>query len=323
MSSGDAALDSARRVLAIEARALEDLSARLGAEFSSAVDVLAAVAGKVVVTGLGKSGLICRKIAATLASTGTPALFLHAAEGLHGDIGMLARGDAVIAVSNSGATEEVLALIGPARRLGLPVVGITGAADSALAEAADVVLDVSVGEEACPLGLAPTASTTATLAIGDALAVALLERGGFAAEDFGSLHPGGALGRRLRKVDELMHRGDDVPAVMATAPMGEAFHEMSSKRLGVTAVLDDERRLLGIITDGDLRRAAEARGDLRSLTARDVMTSRPRTIPAGAVAEQAVAVMEENSITVLFILDADQRPCGVLHMHDLLRAGVV
>ena len=207
MSSGDAALDSARRVLAIEARALEDLSARLGAEFSSAVEILAAVTGKVVVTGLGKSGLICRKIAATLASTGTPALFLHAAEGLHGDIGMLARGDAVIAVSNSGATEEVLALIGPARRLGLPVVGITGAADSALAEAADVVLDVSVGEEACPLGLAPTASTTATLAIGDALAVALLERGGFAAEDFGSLHPGGALGRRLRKVDELMHRG--------------------------------------------------------------------------------------------------------------------
>lgn len=323
MSSGTSVLDSARRVLSIEARALTDMAERLGEEFATAVDLLAAAEGKVVVTGLGKSGLICRKIASTLASTGTPALFLHAAEGLHGDIGMLARDDALIAVSNSGTTEEVLALIAPARRLGLAVVAITGDAESALAQAADVCLDVSVGEEACPLGLAPTASTTATLAIGDALAVALLERGGFAADDFGSLHPGGALGRRLRKVDELMHRGDEIPRVAATAPMSEAFGEMSSKRLGVTAVVDPDGSLVGIITDGDLRRAAEARGDLRTLLAHEVMTRNPRTIPAGVVAEQAVAVMEENAITVLFIVDADQRPCGVLHMHDLLRAGVV
>ncbi|MFP6664912.1 MAG: KpsF/GutQ family sugar-phosphate isomerase [Deltaproteobacteria bacterium] len=317
------ALATARRVLAVEAAALAGLAEHLGDEFGEAVGLLAAAEGKVVVTGLGKSGLICRKVASTLASTGTPALFLHAAEGLHGDIGMLARGDILIAVSYSGTTTEVVALLAPARRLGLPIVAITGAKDSPLGTAADVCLDVRVAEEACPLGLAPTASTTATLALGDALAIALLERRGFAADDFGTLHPGGALGRRLRKIDELMHQGAEIPRVGVDAPMTDAFREMSSKRLGVTAVVDEEDMLVGIITDGDLRRAAEAQGDLRALAAREVMTSQPKTIRAGAAAEHAVAVMEELAITVLFILDDAGRPCGVVHMHDLLRAGVV
>jgi arabinose-5-phosphate isomerase len=298
------------------------LAARLGPDFSRAVDVLAACEGKVIVSGLGKSGLICRKIAATLASTGTPALFLHAAEGMHGDIGMLTRGDVLLAVSYSGAT-EVVALVAPARRLGLPVVAMTGDRGSTLARAADAVLDVAVSEEACPLGLAPTASTTATLALGDALAIALLERRGFSAEDFGTLHPGGALGRRLMRVDELMHVGAEMPLVAATAAMGEALAEMSAKRLGVTGVLAEDATLAGIITDGDLRRAIQARGEVLSRAAGELMTRAPKTVPAGALAESALALMEQHAITALFILDAGGRPAGVLHLHDLLRAGVV
>lgn len=284
--------------------------------------MLAACEGKVVVSGLGKSGLVCRKIASTLASTGTPALFLHAAEGLHGDIGMLTRGDVLLAVSNSGAT-EVLALLAPARRLGLPVVAMTGDLASQLARAADVVLDVSVAEEACPLGLAPTASTTATLALGDALAIALLERRGFSAADFGTLHPGGALGRRLRRVDELMHVGAEMPVVAAGATMGDVLREMSSKRLGLTGVVADDGTLAGIITDGDLRRAVQTHGDVLGFSAGDVMTRTPKTVPAGALAESALALMERHAITALFIVDAAGRPAGVLHLHDLLRAAVV
>ncbi|MEW6271884.1 MAG: KpsF/GutQ family sugar-phosphate isomerase [Thermodesulfobacteriota bacterium] len=318
----DADLTSARRTLAIEARALEALAGRLGEEFSRAVDVMAACEGKVVVSGLGKSGLICRKIAATLASTGTPALFLHAAEGLHGDIGMLTRGDVLLAVSYSGAT-DVLALVAPARRLGLPVIAICGDLASPLARAADVALDVGVAEEACPLGLAPTASTTATLAVGDALAIALLERRQFSVEDFGSLHPGGALGRRLMRVDELMHVGDEMPLVPVAADMRTALREMSAKRLGLTGVLAGDGTLVGIITDGDLRRAAERYGDLLRFSAGELMTRGPKTVPAGALAESALALMEQHSITALFIVEADGRPAGVLHMHDLLRAGVV
>jgi len=276
----------------------------------------------VVVSGLGKSGLVCRKIASTLASTGTPALFLHAAEGLHGDIGMLTRGDVLLAVSNSGST-EVLALLAPARRLGLPVVAMTGDPASQLGRSADVVLDVSVAEEACPLGLAPTASTTATLALGDALAIALLERRGFGAEDFGTLHPGGALGRRLRRVDELMHVGDEMPLVAGTASMGDALREMSLKRLGLTGVVATDGTLAGIITDGDLRRAVQTHRDLLSLSAAALMTRTPKTVPAGALAESALSLMEQYAITALFILDGDGRPAGVLHLHDLLRAGVV
>ncbi len=322
-------LASARRVLDIEARAVTALAERLGGEFSEAVGLLARCEGKVVVCGLGKSGLVCRKIAATLASTGTPALFLHAAEGLHGDLGLLARGDCMIAVSYSGTTTELLALLAPARRFGIPVIALTGDASSGLGRGADVTLDVSVSEEACPLGLAPTASTTATLALGDALAIALLERRGFSEDDFGALHPGGALGRRLRRVDELMHTGDDIPVVSAVAPMSEAMEVMSSPRaaakraIGVTAVVDDDGVLLGVITDGDVRRAVETQGDLRSLAAGDLGSHGAKTVQAGALAERALALMEEHSITSLFILDESGRPCGILHLHDLLRAGVV
>lgn len=320
---------SARRVLEIEARAVSDLSARLGSEFSDAVAELSRCEGKVVVCGLGKSGLVCRKIAATLASTGTPALFLHAAEGLHGDLGLLARGDCMIAVSYSGTTVEVISLLAPARRFGVPVIALTGDPKSPLARGADISLDVSVAEEACPLGLAPTASTTATLALGDALAIALLERRGFSEEDFGALHPGGSLGRRLRRVDELMHTGDDIPVVSADAPMSEAMEVMSSRRaaaaraIGVTAVVDADGVLLGVITDGDIRRAVETRGDLRKLAAGDLGSHGAKTVQAGALAERALALMEEHSITSLFIVDERGRPCGILHLHDLLRAGVV
>ena len=323
------AVASARRVLEIEARALTALVERLGDEFREAVATLARCDGKVIVCGLGKSGLVCRKIAATLASTGTPALFLHAAEGLHGDLGLMARGDCMIAVSYSGTTTEVLSLLAPARRLGIPVLALTGDPASALARAADVTLDVGVAEEACPLGLAPTASTTATLALGDALAIALLERRGFSEEDFGALHPGGALGRKLRRVDELMHSGADVPVVRAEAPMSEAIEVMSSKRagaaraIGVTAVVDASGVLTGVITDGDIRRAVEQKGDLRSLAAGAIGGHGAKTVQAGALAERALALMEEHSITSLFIVDDDGRPCGILHLHDLLRAGVV
>jgi len=318
-----AELRSARRVLEIEARAVEALAARLGAEFARAVEILAACRGKVVVCGLGKSGIICRKIAATLASTGTPALFLHAVEGLHGDIGMLAREDTLLAVSNSGKSGELLALLAPARRLGLPVIAMTGDLASPLARGADVALDVSVAEEACPLGLAPTASTTATLALGDALAIALLERRGFSDADFASLHPGGALGRRLLRVDELMHQGEDIPLVSTDTAMPDALREMSEKRLGLAGVLDAAGRLAGILTDGDLRRAIQHHGDVRAFVVGDLMTLRPKTVAAGALAELALAKMEEHSITALFIVDGDGRPTGVLHLHDLLRAGVV
>ena len=286
------------------------------------MDVLVACEGKVVVSGLGKSGLVCRKIASTLASTGTPALFLHAAEGLHGDIGMLTRGDVLLAVSNSGST-EVIAMLAPARRLGLPVVAMTGDRGSQLGRAADVVLDVSVAEEACPLGLAPTASTTATLALGDALAIALLERRGFSAEDFGTLHPGGALGRRLRRVDELMHTGAELPLVSGSATMADVLREVSAKRLGLTGVLGADGTLAGIITDGDLRRAVQRHGDVLRFAASELMTRAQKTVPAGALAESALALMEQHAITALFIVDADGRPAGVLHLHDLLRAAVV
>jgi arabinose-5-phosphate isomerase len=312
----------ARRVLDVEARAVREVAERLGAEFSRAVGLLIACRGKVVVSGLGKSGIVCRKIAATLASTGTPALFLHAAEGLHGDMGMLAREDALLAVSNSGRNPELLALLPPARRLGLPVVAICGDPASTLARGADVALDAGVAEEACPLGLAPTASTTATLALGDALAVALLERRGFRDEDFASLHPGGVLGRRLLRVRELAHSGPALPSVPEETAMPEAIREMSAKGLGITAVVDRGGRLVGAVTDGDLRRAIQSHGDLRSFAVRDLMTRSPRTVDGEALAERALALMEEHSISALFVVDAGGRPEGVLHVQDLLRAGV-
>ncbi len=318
------ALRHARRVLRVEAAAVAALAERLDARFGRAVDILAQCAGKVVVTGVGKSGIICRKIAATLTSTGTPAIFLHAAEAVHGDAGVFTRGDAVIGVSSSGETEELLRVVPIVKRLALPLIAMTGGAESALARVADVVLDVSVAEEACPMQLAPTASTTATLALGDALAVALLEHKGFGPEDFAVLHPAGALGRRFLKVADLMHTGDAMPLVPEQAPFQQVLLEITGKRLGVTGVVDRRRRLVGVITDGDLRRALERLEDIRSSTAAAVMTRHPKTIAGANVAEQAVAVMERHSITSLFIVEeGTRRPLGVIHLHDLLKAGVV
>lgn len=318
-----ASIEHGRRVLTIEADALSALAARLDERFDAAVQLIAGRSGKVVVTGMGKSGHVARKIAATLASTGTPAFFLHAAEALHGDLGMLARHDLVLAVSNSGETAEILDLVPHVKRLGLPLVALTGRVDSTLGRTADALLDVSVAEEACPLGLAPTASTTAALAMGDALAVALLEHRGFRSEDFAALHPAGTLGRKLLRVADLMHTGDEIPRVRIGSTMAEALLEMTAKRLGVTAVADEDNRLVGIVTDGDLRRALGAGEALMSLTVTDVMGRSPKTIDAGALAAYAVATMERHAITVLFIVDADERLAGVIHLHDLLRAGVV
>lgn len=314
----------AREVLAIEAAAIRGVAARLDGRFDRAVEVLAACTGKVVVTGLGKTGIIARKLAATLTSTGTPAVFLHAAEAAHGDSGVFARGDAVIAVSASGESEEIVRVLPLVKRLGLPLVALTGNPDSALAQAATVVLDASVGREACPMGLAPTASTTAMLALGDALAVALLERKGFGPRDFAVLHPGGALGRRFLTVGDLMHTGAEVPLVRPDASFQETLMEITGKRLGVTGVTGPDGALIGVITDGDLRRALERLPDVRVARAADLMTRNPKTIAATALAAEAVALMERHSITSLFILDeASRAPRGVIHLHDLLKARVV
>ena len=314
----------ADRVLAVEAAAVEGLRAKLDDRFGKAVDLLRTALGKVVVTGMGKSGLIARKIASTLASTGTPAFFLHPAEGIHGDIGMVRRGDVVIALSNSGETEEIVRLMPVFRRMGLPVIALTGDAGSTLARHADVTLDVGVREEACPLGLAPTASTTATLAMGDALAVVLFEEKGFSEEDFARLHPGGALGRRLQAVSDLMHTGEEIPLVPPDTPLKDALFTISAKRLGVTGVADADGRLCGIITDGDVRRAIAAGVDLFHATAGSVMTPSPKGIASTELAAAALRKMEEFSITSLFVFDPGDpaRPVGIVHVHDLLKAGV-
>ena len=322
-ASTPASIGHARRVLTIEADALTALAARVDERFEAAVRLIAGRGGKVVVTGMGKSGHVARKIAATLASTGTPAFFLHAAEALHGDLGMLERHDLLLAVSNSGETAEILDLVPHVKRLGLPIIALTGRPGSTLARTADALLDVSVAEEACPLGLAPTASTTATLAMGDALAVALLEDRAFRPEDFAALHPAGTLGRKLLRVSDLMHVGTEVPRVGLATSMTDVLLEMTTKRLGGTAVVDDDGRLLGIVTDGDLRRALAAGGDVTTRVVGDVMSKHPKTIPSDALAAFAVATMERHAITVLFIVDDEERLAGVIHLHDLLRAGVV
>jgi arabinose-5-phosphate isomerase len=326
-------LARARRVLDVEGAAIAALRDRLDASFARAIEILLACPGKVVVTGVGKSGIVCRKIAATLASTGTPAFFLHAGEGSHGDLGTLVRGDVLLAVSNSGENEEVLNLLPVARRLDLPLIVVSGRPDSTLGRGADVILDVSVPEEACPLGLAPTASTTVTMALGDALAIALLEERGFSIDDFALLHPAGALGRRLRRVEDLMHRGSELPLVLEDASLKDTLVEMTSKRLGLTGVVNADGDLIGVVTDGDLRRGLESTADVRTLSARDLMVRHrrsdragepPKTIYAGALAAEAVALMERHAITSLFILaDGSRRPVGVIHLHDLLRAGLV
>ena len=319
-------LRRARDVLDIEARGILSLIERLDESFVQAVDILYGCKGKVVVTGMGKSGLICRKIAATLSSTGTPSLFLHAGDGIHGDMGMIMKGDVVLAVSNSGETDEILKLLPIIKRLGLKLIVMTGNPNSTLSRAGDVILNAAVKEEACPLGLSPTASTTAALAMGDALAVVLLEKRGFREQDFALRHPGGILGRKLLlKVEELMHRDRDLPMVHEETPMKETLLEITSKRLGVTGVIDNRGDLIGVITDGDLRRGLESKGDtFFRLKAKELMSLNPKTIPADALAARAVAIMEQYSITSLFILeDGARRPIGVVHLHDLLKAGIV
>lgn len=317
-------LSEGRRVLQIEAHAVQVLIDRLDERFTQVVDLLYNCKGKVVVSGMGKSGLIGQKIAATLASTGTPAFFLHPAEGVHGDLGMLARRDALIAISNSGETKEILQLLPYIERMGVPTVALTGKMGSTLAKHSDVVLDVSVSEEACPMGLAPTASTTATLAMGDALAVALLQKRGFKSEDFAQFHPGGTLGRRLLiKVRDLMHVGEEVPAVQEEATGSTAISEISAKKLGITTVIDRTGLLLGVITDGDLRRFVQQGGDIIKATAGTLASRTPRTIGPDDLAARAVEVMERYSITTLVVTEGERRIVGVIHLHDLLKNGIV
>jgi len=314
----------AARVLRIEGEAVAALADRLDGRFALAVELLHACRGRVVLTGMGKSGYIAQKIAATFSSTGTPALFLHPAEGVHGDLGMIVRGDVVVAISKSGETEELVSILPHIRRFGVPLVSLVGNPQSTLARESDVALDVSVKEEACPLNPAPTASTTAALAMGDALAVALLEHRGFREEDFALLHPGGSLGRRLLlRVRDLMHTGKALPLVREEATMREAILEISGRRLGMTAVVDAAGRLSGIVTDGDLRRALQKSPDLLTRRVGDCMTRNPKTIPRDELAARAVQVMEHYSITSLLVVGEDSRPEGVLHLHDLLKAGVV
>lgn len=319
----EAILRRAREVLNIEIQGLLSLVDRLDQNFFDAIELLGSCRGKVVVTGVGKSGLICRKIAATLASTGTASFFLHSGDALHGDLGMVMKGDVILAVSNSGETEEFVKIIPHFKRNALKMIVMTGNPESTLAKAADVILDISVKEEACPLGLAPTASTTATLAMGDALAVVLLETKGFNEEDFAMRHPGGILGRRLLlRVEDLMHRGDKLPLVSEDTPIKDALFEITSKRFGVTGVVDGAGKLTGVITDGDLRRGLENKGDIFRYSAQHLMTRNPKTIAADSLAAQAVALMEQHTITCLFVLQNDRTPFGVIHLHDLLKAGL-
>jgi arabinose-5-phosphate isomerase len=314
----------AERVLRLEADAILGLIPKLDAGFERAVDLLHGCGGRVIVTGMGKSGLVGRKIAATLASTGTPAYFLHPAEGVHGDLGMVGRGDVVLALSNSGETDEVLAILPPLKRLGVPLVLLTGNPTSTLARQCEVVIDVSVAEEACPMNLTPTCSSTAALAAGDALAMAVLDRRGLRPEDYAALHPRGTLGwRALFKVADLMHTGDAVPRVSEDAAMKDAIAEMTRKRKGMTTVVDGAGRLLGIITDGDLRRLQLKARSVRTLRAGEAATRQPKTIGADDLAFKALEVMESFEITSLVIVDGEQRPVGLIHMHDILRAKIV
>lgn len=318
-------IEEAKKVIRIEARALNDLAESINGDFEQAVSVILGSKGRVVVTGMGKSGLIGQKIASTMASTGTPAFFLHPAEAIHGDLGMIIKGDVVIAISNSGETEEVVRILPIVERIGARLISMTGNPHSTLAKCGDVFLNVAVSEEACPLGLAPTASTTATLAMGDALAVALLIERGFKAEDFALFHPGGSLGKKLLlKVSDMMHAGDALPLVRTDIPMRQALFEITSKKLGCTGVVDENGALIGVVTDGDLRRALERGVDFMGRPAGELMTRNPKRILAGDLAAKALQRMEEYSITSLFVFESDESPLpvGVVHLHDLLKAGI-
>jgi arabinose-5-phosphate isomerase len=308
----------ARKVLETEAAAILALVDRLDGRFEQAVRLLRECSGRVILTGMGKSGLICRKIAATLASIGTPSFFLHPAEAIHGDLGVIQRDDVIVALSYSGETDEILRLLETIRRLGARLVAVTGAPGSTLAQAADVALDCSVAEEACPLNLVPTASTTAALALGDALAMTLLVEKGFRQEDFANLHPGGKLGKRLMRVEALMHAGRHCPLVRPDTGMRDVIYEMSSKQLGMTCVVDGGKELLGIITDGDLRRQMERTSDVLTLKAADVMTSGPITVPRTTLAVEALNIMEQRKITSIVVVeDGGRQVAGVVHVHDL------
>jgi len=319
----DSALDLARKVLRTEASAILGLVDRIDGEFERAMQILFDCKGRVIVTGMGKSGIISRKIAATLTSTGTSAWFLHPAEAIHGDLGAIREDDVVIGLSHSGETEELVRLLESIRRIGAKLIAITGNVKSTLANAADVTLDCSIDEEACPMNLVPTASTTAALALGDALAMTLLVRKGFREEDFASLHPGGKLGRRLMRVEHVMHKGDAAPVVSTGTRMPDVFHEMSSKRLGMTCVVDDGRRLVGVFTDGDLRRLLSRTSDVLGLTAGDVMTPRPITIARDLLAVEALKTMETHKITSVVVVDAAGAVDGVVHLHDLWRTQMI
>jgi arabinose-5-phosphate isomerase len=316
-------LSLARRVLQTEADAILGLLDRVNGEFERAVRVLLDCRGRVVVTGMGKSGIICRKIAATLSSTGTPAFFLHPAEAIHGDLGALHRDDVVLALSYSGETDEILRLLETIKRLGARLIAVTGEAGSTLGQAADVVLDCRVSEEACPMNLVPTASTTAALALGDALAMTLLVAKGFNQEDFAHLHPGGKLGKRLMRVDQLMHGGDSMPVVLRSTAMRDVIYEMSRKGLGMTTVLDEGRRLAGIITDGDLRRHMSRASDTLDRHAHEVMTVTPVTVPRATLAVEALHILEQRKITAVVVIDSEGRAEGVVHLHDLWRTQMV
>ena len=316
--------ETARKVLEVEAAAIRELVPRLDESFDRAVEVLFACAGRVVTTGMGKSGIIAQKISATLASVGTPSLFLHPAEAIHGDLGRIVKGDALVAVSNSGDTEEIVALVPWLKRLGVPLVTLSGNKHSPLAQAADVHVDVGVRVEACPLGLAPTASTTAALAMGDALCMALLERRGFTVEDFAVLHPGGRLGKKLLRVEDLMHRGDEIPRVGPATAMKDVLFEMTRKRLGFTTVVEPDGRLLGVISDGDLRRQMERHGyGLLDRSAAECMTRAPVLVGGRELATRALDLMESRRITALLVTDADGRIEGVLHLHDLWKTEMI
>lgn len=324
MSEPKTALDhasierAARRILAIEAAAVAALASRVGADFVRAVQLLLGCPGRVVVSGMGKSGVVARKIAATLSSTGTPALFLHPAEALHGDLGMIARGDVLVALSYSGDTQEILDLLGPVKRLGVASIALTGAADSPLARAVDVHLDVGVAVEACPLGLAPSASTTAALAMGDALALSVAEQRGFSEREFAELHPGGTLGKSLTPIERLMHTGESLPCVGPESPFEEVIYEMSRKRLGTAVVVDAAGGLLGLISDGDVRRYLQAHGArVFALKAADLMTRQPTTVAPQELAPVALLRMEEKKITALPVVDGTGRLLGLVHLHDL------
>ncbi|MDY0290765.1 MAG: KpsF/GutQ family sugar-phosphate isomerase [Desulfuromonadaceae bacterium] len=317
---------NAQNTLDIEAKAIVALHERIDSKFCEAVKLIASCEGRVVITGMGKSGHICQKIAATMASTGTPAFFLHPAEGIHGDLGMLMKGDVVLAVSNSGETEEIVKILPVIRRLGLKLITMSGNPSSTLARSGDVSLDVSVEQEACPLGLAPTASTTATLAMGDALAVALLKLHNFQAEDFALFHPGGTLGKRLLlKVEDLMHSGDEIPMVPMGTCVKEALFEITNKKLGITGVAAPDGSLAGVFTDGDLRRCLEENATCLEFSIAEVMTTNPKRVLLHHLAARVLQRMEEHKITSLFVFDTEEAtvPVGIVHLHDLLKAGVV